>query len=854
MTNVNQSLGNASGKITLDLSDLLRAQAQTQQIGQQITRNLNIIDTGAKNAQKGVTSLSSDLRQMAGALGLGFGAVQIGRFALQADATSTAYKRQSVAALSLAGSQGKLNELLAAYNSATGNAIDKAQALADVTKLQATGFADSAAELSQFTTAARGISIAMGRDQDYVIAQLNLAIANQSTMRLDQIGLGVDEVKNKVKELQAADSSLSTQQVYQNAVLGIATQKYGALAKSTEAQATGAEKAAKAWKDFALAVGTALGPVTGDILTAAAEQVDRLGRLIAEAKKITDDARKTQVADFPNATGVGMGGAYGQRRGPTPQGQAELPNVFSRYIEPFFTAGGQLMRKIQEAESTRSMIQSNQRALQTELGAGGGRSSAEINADLAQQANLLKQVNAQLNQFWTELRGSSALRGDSGDISRSTSAFPKATIDPNLEKQQADQVDYYKSIQAIERSANADRLAATQQYESQRSETIRSYEQGIAREAQDFAISRQRAAAQLADTIADIGTNSARQAAKWATDLADSIADLQKDSGKRLADAQEATSKRLSEINEQYAKSRERAARDHSDNLLEAAANLDARAVFNEQKAYARSSADAADAHSDAIDKENEQLADRTQKEQESLSDRIANEQEANTKRLADAKEADALRVQDATEALAKQQVIEDQDRALRLARGAEDQAAQLAQMAAAQGERLAQIAAHAAEERAQLDEEFQAKLNEDGLRSNKWLLQQTELKRLALKNFDDWWKEINKKFIDAQVGPTAANKKQSFIDLDKIPGFAEGGAVNRTQIARVHAGEYVMPRAAVNAMGGFAGASNMARSGGAVSVGDISFSIYAAANHNPQDIAHAVRTEITSIFKELSN
>jgi hypothetical protein len=59
-------------------------------------------------------------------------------------------RRQSIAAVELAGSQTKLTALIAEYGKVTGNQIDKAQTLADVTKLQAIGFADTTAELNEF--------------------------------------------------------------------------------------------------------------------------------------------------------------------------------------------------------------------------------------------------------------------------------------------------------------------------------------------------------------------------------------------------------------------------------------------------------------------------------------------------------------------------------------------------------------------------------------------------------------------------------------------------------------------------------------------------------------------------------
>lgn len=252
------SLGAATGRINIDTTDLSRVAVTTQQVGQQVEKNLGRMGAGAKKAQDSFAGVSSNLHQLAGAFGvsLGVGAVtQMGRYVVEADKIATAYDRQSVAARNLAGGQEQLNSLLRAYDQATGGAVDKASALAAVTRLQAVGFADDAQELERFARVARGVSVAMGSSQDYIVSQLQLAIANQSTMRLDQLGLGVTEVKQRIVELKAANKGLTTEMAYQNAILGLAEEKFGALADSAEAGKTGIEHVTKAWADLQLEIG-----------------------------------------------------------------------------------------------------------------------------------------------------------------------------------------------------------------------------------------------------------------------------------------------------------------------------------------------------------------------------------------------------------------------------------------------------------------------------------------------------------------------------------------------------------------------------------------------------------------------
>jgi len=188
------SSGTVRGTVEMDISQLIAAANHARQLGQAFERALNGVNAPAQRAQNSINSLGQDMLRLAGIAGGVAFARQFAQFAIQADATATAYRRQSIAAVELAGSQGKLNDLLDEYAAVTGNQIDKAQSLADVTKLQAIGFADTTAELNEFVSSARGASLALGKSQEYIIGQLQLAIANQSKLRLDQIGLGVEEV------------------------------------------------------------------------------------------------------------------------------------------------------------------------------------------------------------------------------------------------------------------------------------------------------------------------------------------------------------------------------------------------------------------------------------------------------------------------------------------------------------------------------------------------------------------------------------------------------------------------------------------------------------------------------------
>lgn len=828
-----QGLGTASAKIVIDSTDLARIQVQSQQVGQTVARNLGQIDGAAKRAQSGFTNLTASATGLAGALGLATGAaaaVQFGRMALQADTMATAYRRQSVAALSLAGSQENLNDLLSTYMRVTGGVVDRAQALADVTRLQAVGFADSAEELERFTVAARGISVAMGIRQDYVISQLQLAIANQSTMRLDQIGLGVSEVKNRIDELKAANKGMTEEMAYQEAVLGIAIAKYGQLATSLEAQATGAEKAARAWKDLQLQFGESAGPAISGVMDALSKELDRMAQ---QFRDLSRDVQflKNQLSDdgwtMPAWLKAGLGLVGIQPISDNPQPTTSLEE---RYLR------GQ----IRSRENTLSHLNRGLNSLDSD--------PQTSRADIERQRQLIAQVNAELTQFSRqlsslnarELVASGKLTGLSAglDISQLGRAVPTAAAG-YTDDQKSLMEAWANDVSDIEREAAAARLDATRQYEQQRADVIADYGRTIVREEQDFARNRARAIADYNQQVAEAQRDAAereaeaqrsyaRQVARLQEDSAERAADWQAEYNERVADLRADGNDRLQELEADYQRDRERAAEDHRDRLLDAAGRLDAVAVREAQRSYARQQETAA-----------ENYEEQRKEIQDALQEQLADALEAQRERLADAREADAERLADMREAFDEQQAAareaderrleemkadfeqrlarEDEDRAIMAQRRAEDHAVQLAEMAQAQADRMAKINEQEAKELRSLEEAFLEQLEEQGLYNAQWLKLQELRQEQSLKMFDEFWSQMQQRF--AVQGPMT--------QAQYLTDFAGGTA----------------PAASFPT-------SFSQAAGRSYTVGPIA--VYGAPGMDEEALARAVRSEVTELFREL--
>lgn len=209
---------------------------------------------------------------LVGAIGSGSPALAAGlavsegaRRAIEATQVATAYGRQEIAARNLAGSQGKLNTLMLAFTRATGGAVDDVARLENVTSLLAQGFAKSAPQMEEFLRGVRGASIATGKPQDFIIERAQFEMLNQTGQRLNEIGLGMAEVRQRADELRASNENLSREQAYQQAVIQKLNEKYGNLTKSTEGQATGTERVSVAAKNLTLVIGQILGPTVNAV-------------------------------------------------------------------------------------------------------------------------------------------------------------------------------------------------------------------------------------------------------------------------------------------------------------------------------------------------------------------------------------------------------------------------------------------------------------------------------------------------------------------------------------------------------------------------------------------------------------
>lgn len=646
-------LGSARGRIVIDTSDIRRAQAEVQ-------------------------SASASMTQSLRALGIGFGVREVARFVVEAEDLATAYRRQSVAAVQLAGSQGKLNQLLSVYDEATGGALDKATQLANVTKLMAVGFADSSTELDQFARAIRGISIAMGKPQDFVAQNLILELFSQRGQRLDQIGLQYDAVRQRSEELQAADASLTKQMAYQQAVLEQAAQRYGGLADSAAGAATEVEKLRKAFTDLQLEMGQDNTSI-----------VNAFAKTVNEQMQSVRETVQGLIFDLQNLAKLN-----------TQSGNLGIAGIQD---DPRFLTANPIGDFADRADRAFS--------------------------------DWLAHLTGQLTQAQRAFVQSSDARNTQRHAREGLSSGPAAIPGFTPEQRQVIRDDFDARAE-IERQANADRLDATRQYEEQRTSTIRQYELTIAREAEDFARGRLRAEEDFQRGLERTQRDSQRRDQRAAEDLARTLGRANQDSIERIADLRKDANKRLAEIDTDFAKEQERRQRDFKDDQLSAAGRLDAIALLELRKDRAKQLRDAKEDHEEQRADLKEQLGERIDEEKEALEERRQQAIDAHERQLQDAKEADAQRLEDMQADFDLRQTREDEDRETRLRRMGEDHQAQLDEMARQLELDLQRIRDDEARKRLEQQEQFNIALNEAGVINDAWIKENNRVTDAAVADY----------------------------------------------------------------------------------------------------------------------
>lgn len=252
------------------------------------------------------------------------GVQQLSRTAMELATMGSQLERTEQAATALVGSQSELERVTDSYRAALRGTATEGEAHAAVLQLSALGFADSTRELREFTRATQAVTMVNPALQgDAAQQQLMLTLANQSKLRLDQLGLSIEAVGDRSDELKARFPQLSTEMAFQQAVLGLLNERYVQLTGAMDESAAGAvvlsTNLRQLRENLALAVNETLDPVyralaisIGDVplVMALREISDIVNDPIAQMNPFTEGIRDSLqgIIDFAERVDAAVAG------------------------------------------------------------------------------------------------------------------------------------------------------------------------------------------------------------------------------------------------------------------------------------------------------------------------------------------------------------------------------------------------------------------------------------------------------------------------------------------------------------------------------------------------------------------
>ena len=181
------------------------------------------------------------------------GARQVEQSAENFATLGTQVRRTSQSFTILSGGAAQAESNLRAIKEASGGAVTNLNAMDLANQAISLHLANTAKGFGDVTRAAREIALVSPTIHDLgdALSQLGLFAANpQSFARADQLGLTATEVKDRMKELQAANAGLDDSQAKLQASMQLLDEKFGNLLKTEGAQVSGVEKLQVAFRDL----------------------------------------------------------------------------------------------------------------------------------------------------------------------------------------------------------------------------------------------------------------------------------------------------------------------------------------------------------------------------------------------------------------------------------------------------------------------------------------------------------------------------------------------------------------------------------------------------------------------------
>lgn len=409
--------------------------------------------------------------------------------------------------------------------------------------------------------------------------------------------------------------------------------------------------------------------------------------------------------------------------------------------------------------------------------------------------------------------------------------------------------DFQNDLEAIELNALQARLEATEQYEKQRAQTIAAYEKQLADMAEDEAIRRQRALAELARQETAIRTTLAKALAEETEKHELRLQELQEDYREEEARRAEAFQRNLRDIQ-----------RDGRESMLRAAARLDASGVLEAQRTMSRQIEDTRETY----ERERAERAER-------LQEAITQENESYQARMEQAQEHAEEQLEALRERFEREERLTAEDNDRRLARMKREHQETLRQLEIQFRERLRQIALQAYQERLQRQKDFMEQFNALQLLADTHTRNLINIHRAGQEQVErdirDWWQRVHGIiFGGAGSVPGTGREKTTTIPGTKmlLPGRQIAGRIWQTGAHWLERDEHVLRPDVARFMrrllggeitqGGLMAMASAAVGGGGSRSVTWTGSVIVNEARSPRETAQAVRAEVLQLFEELAS
>ncbi len=246
-------------------------------------QKMRTLDGTSRQADKGMGGLGATIGKLAVALG----AAKLGNMALELGALGAEAQRTEASFVGVAGGADKAAAMLDALKAATNGTKSEVELMNGATTIMALGLGKTADEIGTIMRNVEALGSRFGGNMQ----TFQLMMSNDSLMRIDSFGIGVEEATKRIEEYKAAGMDAS--KAFDTAVMELMTEKFNSLGGVVDDNKASIDRMKASLQDLKVEIGQGLAPTIGTLAT----NMGDLARLTNRAAKEYGSAG-WQIADM----------------------------------------------------------------------------------------------------------------------------------------------------------------------------------------------------------------------------------------------------------------------------------------------------------------------------------------------------------------------------------------------------------------------------------------------------------------------------------------------------------------------------------------------------------------------------